>query len=192
MAQSQPRDLAGLVERYRRGDERAGEDLFAWAYGVAGREIGKKCRPRREDAEELVAQVGEKLVRAIKSGQISAKSDGELAAWVITTSERVAIDFLRRSRRSVKEPLPDDFPQPGPGAAQQVEARQRLRRLEEELAGWPPKDRYLLLAKEDGVLAIEIARSLESLFGERVSPKTVDSRCSKLRARLAKNLEASP
>ena len=113
------------------------------------------------------------------------------AAWVITTSQRVAIDFLRRKRRSVKEELPEDLPHPDPGPGQQVEARQRLQRLEVELRGWQPKDRYLLLAKEDDVPAIEIARSLEMLYGERISPKTVDSRCSKLRARLSKNLKES-
>jgi DNA-directed RNA polymerase specialized sigma24 family protein len=179
------------MERYRQGDKPAGDELFAWAHGVAGREIARTCRSRRDDAEELLAQVDEKLVRAIKTGQIVAKSDGEIAAWVITTSQRVAIDSLRRKRRSVKEKLPGNLPHPDPGPGQQAEARQRFQRLEAELAGWQPKDRYVLLAKEDGVPALEIARSLEMLYGERVSPKTVDSRCSKLRARLSAKLKES-
>src|SRR5438874_13757701 len=100
MGGPQPRDLVGLMQRYRRGDERAGEELFAWAHGVAGRGIAKTCRPARDDAEELLAQVDEKLVRAIKTEQIAAKSDGEIAAWGITTSQRGAVDFLRRKGRA--------------------------------------------------------------------------------------------
>jgi RNA polymerase sigma factor (sigma-70 family) len=189
MGDPNPRDIVGLMHRYRQGDERAGEQLFGWAHGVAAREIARKCRPRKDDADELLAQVDEKLLRAIRTSQIRAKSDGEIAAWVITTSQRVAIDFLRRKRRPPKEALPDDLPHPGPGPARQLEAQQRAQRLEEELDRLHPRDRYVLLAKERGVAAVEIARALETLYGERVSPKTVDSRCSKLRARLARTLK---
>jgi DNA-directed RNA polymerase specialized sigma24 family protein len=103
----------------------------------------------------------------------------------------VAVDFLRRRRRRPKVEPPEDLPHPEPGPGQHAEGRQRLERLEAELARWPPKHRYVLLAKEAGVPAIDIARSLETLYGETVLAPTVDARCSKLRTRLAAALKDS-
>jgi hypothetical protein len=68
-------------------------------------------------------------------------------------------------------------------------ATEQLGRVEKLLSSWPAEDRYLFLAKLNGVSARIIQRTLEQPpFNRFTAVTTVDSRFHRLRQRLVEHI----
>ena len=86
-------DEKALLERIRRGDESAFEEIVrehtGKLVGLAWRLVGT-----REDAEELAQEAFLRLHRSLPD----FRGDSLIGTWLYRTTTRLAIDFLRRER----------------------------------------------------------------------------------------------
>ncbi len=133
---------AALVERFRRGDVAAFDDIVRKhrreIYLVARRILGA-----HEDADEAAQEV---FVRAWR-GLDRFRGDSELRTWLIRIGVNVARTMRVRSRPSVSL---DDAPEPavsGPSADERVGRAQLGLRLREAVGQLPPRQQEVVLLK---------------------------------------------
>jgi len=126
----------------------------------------------------------------VRRGEIRGASNAEIDAYVCTAIRRRALNVLRgRARRreidalteAPAEVIPDDTSWQDARAI----AAEQLDRVEARLRSWPAEDRYLFIAKLNGVSARVIQQTLERPpFGHFIALATIDTRFHRLRQRL--------
>jgi DNA-directed RNA polymerase specialized sigma24 family protein len=150
-----------------------------------------------------VAETLKGLVTVVRHGEIRGASNAEIDAYVCTAIRNRALNILRgRGRRREVDQRAFEVAGPDPGGrpghdalveaphqdAQAVAAEQ-LGRAEKLLLSWPAEDRYLFIAKLNGVSTRVIQQTLERPpFDFFIAVTTVDSRFHRLRRRVIEHI----
>jgi DNA-directed RNA polymerase specialized sigma24 family protein len=199
-----PGELHTLLARCRAGEAPAWEHFAAWVKARGRAVLGGVDQLGEADGEDAVAETLQSLITVVRRGEIRGASNAEIDAYVCTAIRNRALNVLRgRARRreldhqaspaSCREPgtsptydeVPDET---SPQDAQAVAAEQ-LGRAEKLLSSWPAEDRYLFLAKLNGVSTRVIQQTLERPpFNCFTAVTTVDSRFHRLRQRVVEHI----
>jgi DNA-directed RNA polymerase specialized sigma24 family protein len=185
-----PGELHALLERCRANDGTAWERFAGWVTTRGRVILGGVDRLSQADGEDAVAETLRSLVTAVRRGEIRGASNAEIDAYVCTAIRRRALNVLRaRARRREvdastappAEVIQDDISWQDARAI----AAEQLDRVEARLQAWPAEDRYLFIAKLNGVSAGVIRQTLEQPpFGHFIALATIDTRFHRLRQRL--------
>jgi len=194
-----PDELHALLERCRAEDAIAWEHLAAWVKARGRSVLGGVGKLSDADHEDAMAETLKSLVAAIRRSEIRGTSNAEIDAYVCTAIRSRALNVLRgRARRregasssgtSATNPTSgeraDEVPDDAPAQDTQAIAAEQLGRAEKLLLSWPAEDRYLFLAKLNGVSARIIQQTLEKPpFEVFTAVTTVDTRFHRLRKRV--------
>ena len=181
----EPSDDA-LLERYRHGDTAAFELLLARhqpaLFGFLIRMAGDRAL-----AEDLFQETWVRVVREARR----YRAEQKFSRWLFTIANRLAIDELRRRKRWSMVSVDDEetmveLPARGPSAADDVERRQTLGRIEAAMKTMQPSLRQVFLLREHGGVGFkEIAAMTGAPLG------TVLWRMSAALKHLRKELEAN-
>jgi DNA-directed RNA polymerase specialized sigma24 family protein len=198
-----PGELHILLERCRAEEAPAWEHFAAWVK-TRGRAILRGVDKLSEaDGEDAVAETLKSLVTVVRRGEIRGATNAEIDAYVCMALRNRALNILRgRARRREGNPRASDGPGPDPvenpaddardeAPAQDAQAMavQQLGRAEQLLLSWPPEDRYLFIAKLNGVSARVIQQTLgRAPFEFFIALTTIDTRFHRLRQRLIAHL----
>jgi RNA polymerase sigma factor (sigma-70 family) len=145
-----------LTRRAVGGDERAfaaifrryHQSLYRFCLAIVG---------NPEDAQDALQNTMIKVLRALPGEERQI----ELKPWLYRIAHNESIDLLRRRRESSE--LDVEQVAPGYGIADDVEARERLRRLFTDLKELPERQREVLVMRELGGLDFEeIGTALET------------------------------
>jgi RNA polymerase sigma-70 factor (ECF subfamily) len=182
--------LAGealLIERCRRGDtvafDRLVEQHGQWVYNLAYRMVGD-----REEAHDMAQEAFVRAFTAIKQ----FRRGSSFSTWLYRVTTNACLDEIKRRRRRPApatalvsdDSPPIDPPDPGPGAAEQVEALERREVVRRAIASLPLHHRLVLVLYElQGCSYDEIA----AITGANVG--TVKSRLNRARIALKESLE---
>jgi len=144
-----PDDHALLVQRWRAGDESAGEEIILLLYPVISR-IVRLHLPRRDDESDLVQEILMKTFSRLHQFQGTAP----LSHWVSRIALTTCLDRLRAQKARPEVRWSDLTPPEAElfdttwlegrtaSAAGAIEARDLVERM---LSGLPPQDRSLIL-----------------------------------------------
>ncbi|MFS4095576.1 sigma-70 family RNA polymerase sigma factor [Streptomyces sp. AF1A] len=91
-----------LIERMRRGDDRAYEELYR-RHASAVRRYARTCCRDAHTADDLTAEVFARMLQAVRGG---SGPEHAVRAYLLTSVRRVAAHWTRSARR---EQLVDDF-----------------------------------------------------------------------------------
>jgi len=193
-------ELYALLERCRVEDALAWERLATWVKTRGRAILSAVDKLSDADGEDAVADTLTSLVTVVRRGGISGTSNAEIDAYVCRALRNRALNVLRgRTRRrevvaaASEVPNPDlagsptleQVPDEAPSQAAQAIAAEQLGRAEKLLLSWSPEDRYLFIAKLNGVSARLIQQTLERPPFECFSAvTTVDTRYHRLRKRV--------
>ena len=197
-----PGELRGLIDRCRSEESLAWEVFTAWTRARAAavlRAIGKLSRADRED---VVASTLNQLFRVVRQDGISGNSNAEIHAYVRATIRNQALNLLRARAQSPEISAQSAW-EPGEGAPQNSEVAdeqpsqdaraimsEQLGRAHALLQSWTAADRYLFLAKINGVKARTIQQTLaRPPFETRMALPTVNTRFHRLRRCVMNQLE---
>jgi len=199
-----PGELHTLLERCRTGEAPAWERFAAWVKVRSRVVLGGIDKLSDADGEDAVAEALKSLVTIVRRGEIRGASNAEIDAYVCTAIRNRALNVLRgRERRgelahrvfpapgreSSESPTYDEMPDEASPQDAQAVATEQLGRAEKILASWSADDRYLFLAKLNGVSARAIQRTLgQPPFNCFAAVTTVDSRFHRLRQRLIEDI----
>ena len=199
-----PGELHTLLERCRTGEAPAWERFAAWVKVRSRVVLGGIDKLSDADGEDAVAEALKGLVTVVRRGEIRGASNAEIDAYVCTAIRNRALNVLRgRERRGELDhrasPVPgressesatyDEMPDEASPQDAQAVATEQLRRAEKILVSWSADDRYLFLAKLNGVSARVIQQTLERPpFNCFAAVTTVDSRFHRLRQRLIEDI----
>lgn len=195
-----PGELHTLLERCRAEEAPAWERFAAWV-AIRGRAVLRGVdRLSAADGEDALAETLKTLVAVVRRGEIRGVSNAEIDAYVCTAIRNRALNALRgRMRRgeidgwaaeaqnsNVARGEPADrVPDAAPSQEARAIATELLERAEKLLLSWPPEDRYLFIAKLNGVSARIIQQTLgRPPFEFFTAVTTVDTRFHRLRKRL--------
>lgn len=197
-----PGELRGLLERCRSEEPRAWELFTDWIQSRAGailRAIGKLSKADRED---VVAATLNQLFRVVRHDGISGSSNAEIHAYVRATIRNQALNLLRTRAQSPEsaehaawysgdvEPRSSEIADEGPPQDARAIMSEQLARVHALLQSWPAAERYLFLAKVNGVPARVIQQTLaQPPFDTRMAIATVDTRFHRLRRSLMNHME---
>lgn len=177
--------LARWVRRAQKGDRDAFQELYRRLYPITFRYVARRV-PRREDAEDLVAQVFWRLLDGLE--RIDPRK-GTLRAYVLSAAHRAVIDHVRAAtNRSVEwaEPI---LPDPSPGALDQLIDGERAASVRSALRALPPEQQELLWLRYDsGLRFAEIADLLG--LSEPAARQRASRALRELRASLATDGDA--
>ena len=193
-----PGELRVLLERCRAGEAPAWEHFASWVKTRGRAVLGGVDKLSEAEGEDAVAETLKSLINVVRRGTIRGASNAEIDAYVCAAIRHRALNVLRgRIRRRELAPgrEPNDSPaydevpdEAAPQDAQAVTAEQ-LGRAERLVSSWPTEDRYLFLAKLNGVSARIIQRTLEQPpFNSFTAVTTIDSRFHRLRQRLVEHI----
>jgi len=153
------RDDAQLARRVSAGDSAAFAVLYERHRGALVRYAGSLLRRSEHDAEDVVQDVLVRAHDALRAGDVP----DELRPWLYRLTRNRAIDEVRRKRWG-DEGLDGDRAFAGDGREEPETALRRkesMRRLVEDLAGLPVRQREALLARElDGLSSEQVAVQL--------------------------------
>jgi RNA polymerase sigma-70 factor, ECF subfamily len=175
-------DDAQLVDRLRRGDPRAFEDLVIThqhrVFGVALRMLGS-----RAEAEEAAQEVFLRAHRAIAD----FRGDAKLSTWLYTIASRLCLNRLaageRRLTREGEEALAR-IPSSHASPADELERSERDAALHRAIAELSDERRMVVVLRDlEGLSYEEIAAALDLELG------TVRSRLHRARLDLKEKLE---
>ena len=199
-----PGELQALLEGCRAEEPIAWEDFTTWAKARAHTALRSFEKLNGADREDVVAETLKNLVPAIRRGEIRGTSDGEIDAYVCKAMRNRALNVLReRARRRAAGESPnegqwDDFgverdaPHESPIQDVQTSIVQQLEMAEKILLSWSAEDRYLFLAKLQGVSAETIQATLRRPpFKLFMATATVDTRFHRLRKHLIAEIQES-
>jgi RNA polymerase sigma-70 factor (ECF subfamily) len=130
-----------VIEACQRGEREAFDQLVVRYQ----RDIYRLCYRyvnNHEDANDLTQEVFLKAWRAI--GRFQGRS--AFSTWLYRIGVNACLNF-RAAKRPVSQELPETLPDPGKGAAQQVEEAQRARQVREAVTRLPEKQRATLILK---------------------------------------------
>ncbi len=200
-----PGELHTLLERCRTGEAPAWERFAEWVKVRSRIVLGGVDKLSDADGEDAVADALKSLVTIVRRGEIRGVSNAEIDAYVCTAIRNRALNVLRgRARRCELDhraspalgrepseiPTYDEVPDGTSPQDAQAVAVEQLGRVEKILASWSAEDRYLFLAKLNGVSAQVIQRTLERPpFNYFAAVTTVDSRFHRLRQRLIEHIQ---
>jgi DNA-directed RNA polymerase specialized sigma24 family protein len=185
-----PGELHALLERCRADDGAAWERFAGWVTTRGRAILGGVDRLSDADGEDAVAETLKSLVTVVRRGEIRGASNAEIDAYVCTALRRRALNVLRgRARRrevdSIIETPGERIPDDASSQDARAIAAEQLDRVEALLRSWPAEDRYLFIAKLNGVSARVIRQTLEQPpFGHFTALATIDTRFHRLRQRL--------
>lgn len=149
--------LARWVRRAQRGDRDAFRELYRALHPVTFRFVARRVA-RREDAEDLVAQVFWRLLDGLD--RIDPRK-GSVRAYVLSAARRAVIDHLRGSAPRAASQVEPQVPDPSPGALERLIDAERTSAVLAALASLEPEKRELLLLRYDaGLRFSEIAEVL--------------------------------
>lgn len=185
-----PGEMSALLERCRAGESVAWERFTAWVKGRGRVILGSVDRLSGADAEDAVADALHGLVTVVRRGEIRGDTNAEIDAYVCTAIRNRALNALRgRGRRREVDPGALDMADPAPAQDAQAVAAEQLDRAEKVLHSWSAEDRYVFLAKLNGVSAALIQQTLERPpFRHFTAVATIDNRFHRLRKRLIEEL----
>ena len=199
-----PGELHALLARCRAGEAPAWEHFAAWVKARGRAVLGGLDKLGDADGEDAVAEALKSLVTVVRRGEIRGASNAEIDAYVCTAIRNRALNVLRgRARRreldhqaspaACREPSTsptyDEVPDETSRQDAQAVAAEQLDRAERLLSSWPAQDRYLFLAKLNGVSARLIQQTLERPpFSSFAALTTIDSRFHRLRQRLVEHI----
>jgi DNA-directed RNA polymerase specialized sigma24 family protein len=197
-----PGELRSLLDRCRSEESLAWEAFTAWTRSRAAailRAIGKLSTADRED---VVAATLNQLFRVVRHDGISGKSDAEIHAYMRAAIRNQALNLLRARAQSPAtgeqaawdahggEPQTGEAADERPAQDARVIMSEQLGRVHDLLQSWTAADRYLFLAKINGVPARMIQQTLGAPpFETRVALATVNTRFHRLRRSLVSQLE---
>ena len=198
-------ELYALLERCRSEDALAWERFATWVKTRGRAILSAVDKLSDADGEDAVADTLTSLVTVVRRGEIRGASNAEIDAYVCRALRNRALNVLRgRTRRreviaaASDAPNPDQagsptleqVPDESPSQAAQAIAAEQLGRAEKLLLSWSPEDRYLFIAKLNGVSARLIQQTLERPPFECFSAvTTVDTRYHRLRKRLIEHIQ---
>src|SRR5262245_4475164 len=199
-----PGELYALLERCRAEDAPAWERFAAWVT-ARGRVILRSVgRLSPADGDEALSETLKSLVPVVRSGPIRGVSNAEMHAYVSTVIRSRVLNVLRgRTRRGAVDgrgteasnpaladaDAHDLLPDRAPSQEAQAIAGEQLDRAERVLLSWPATDRYLFIAKLNGVSARVIQQTLEQPpFGSFTAVTTIDTRFHRLRKLLIEQI----
>src|SRR2546427_2386295 len=175
-------DEASLLDRLRRGDPRAFEDLvIAYQHRVFG--VALRMLGNRAEAEEVAQEVFLRVHKAIGDFRGEAK----LSTWLYAIASRLCLNRLasgeRRAVREGEETLTRlASGRPGPG--DELERNELEAALHRAIAELPEERRIVVVLRDlEGLAYEEIAAALELELG------TVRSRLHRARMDLKAKLE---
>lgn len=155
-----PTDTVRLLGRAQAGDESALDALFA-RYGPELTRFAHGRLPRwARDLTDTPDLVQETLLQTFRQlGTFEWRGEGALRAYMRqAVMNRVRDELRRHHRHPQREALPDDVPQSGPSALQQVIGQEALDRYERAMGKLKEADRDLITARfEIGLSYAEIA-----------------------------------
>jgi DNA-directed RNA polymerase specialized sigma24 family protein len=198
-----PGELSALLERCRADEATAWERFAVWVR-ERGRAVYRGVhRLTDADRDDAVAETLTSLVSAVRRGEIRGASNAEIDAYICTALRRRALNVLRGLARRPEVPreAPESGTGPMPGSPRdaadggssqdvQAIAAEQLGRAEKLLLSWPAGDRYLFIAKLNGVSSRVIQETLEQPpFRCFTSIATVDTRFHRLRRRLIDHIQ---
>jgi len=199
-----PGELRCLLERCRAEETAAWEAFTHWIRTRAAailRAIGSLSKADRED---VVAATLNQLLRVVRQDGIAGSSNAEIHAYVRTTIRNQAFSLLRARTQSSAigeqaawcsgdgEPRHGEIADERPSQDARVIMSEQLARVHDQLRSWPAADRYLFLAKINGVPARTIQQTLaQPPFDTRMAIATVDTRFHRLRRCLMDRIEQS-
>lgn len=184
------KDLRGLVDRARSGDEVAFGALVTANYEPVFRLVYSIVR-NEHDARDVCQEIWIAAWRAIGT----FRGDSKLTTWLHPIAVRRSIDHLRGRKRWVARFLPflsnDGLEAPGaddsPDPRESAEATERTQRFERAIASLPPKHRAVLALREiEGLSYDEIAKTM------KLRPGTVMSRLHNARRLLVRKIGDAP
>lgn len=151
-----------LMLKYRDGDVRAFEQLYARHKGGLFRYLLRKCR-NSSVAEELFQDVWMKLINASEHYTVKAK----FSTWLYQIANNHYIDYYRKNSRSGQcDPSRNDelegiaspsYQQP----EQQAEISQQIRTLRDLISQLPHEQQEVFLLREEaGMSLAEIAETI--------------------------------
>jgi len=196
-----PGELCCLLERCRANDAIAWEHLTAWVTARGHAVLSGVATISRADREDVIADALKNLITVVRHGGIRGTSNAEIDGYVCMAIRNRALNLIRgRARRRdagemTTRPLGDgsvgsDPPDGALSQDAQAIAADLLERAEKVLLSWPAADRYLFIAKLNGVSAKTIRATLEGPpFESSAAVTTVDTRFHRLRRRLVHELE---
>jgi DNA-directed RNA polymerase specialized sigma24 family protein len=197
-------ELRALLEDCRAEEPIAWEDFTTWAKARAHTALRGFEKLNGADREDVVAETLKNLVPAVRRGEIRGTSDGEIDAYVCRAMRNRALNLLReRARRRAAGELPNDglwddaalepeAPYESPTPDVRAHIAEQLETIEKALLSWSAEDRYLFLAKLQGVSARTIQETLRRPpFRLFAAIATVDTRFHRLRRRLMAEIEES-
>jgi RNA polymerase sigma-70 factor (ECF subfamily) len=174
----------GLVDRCRRGDETAWQELVSRhtrrVFGIAYRFVG-----RVDEAEDMTQDI---FVKVFQSLERYRESDGAFSTWLATVARNHAIDNYRRRReeraRRIDDPaVLDAVPAAEEGPLRSLERADQARLVHRGLRALPRDLREpLVLCDLQGLSYEDVAASLQIPLG------TVKSRINRGRIELARRL----
>ncbi len=183
-----PDDHALLVQRWRAGDESAGEEIIVLLYPVISR-IVRLHLPRRDDESDLVQEILMKTFSRLHQFQGTAP----LSHWVSRIALTTCLDRLRAQKARPEVRWSDLTPPEAElfdttwlegrtaSATGAIEARDLVERL---LTGLPPHDRSLILMVDLEGRSLE---EISQLTGWSLSK--VKMRLFRIRAHLRKLIQ---
>jgi DNA-directed RNA polymerase specialized sigma24 family protein len=197
-----PGELRVLLERCRLEEPLAWEAFTSWTRRRAAailRAIGKLSKADRED---VIADALSRLLRAVRHDGISGSSNAEIHGYVRATIRNQALNLLRARAQSLEaadestwtsrdgDQGSREVADEQPSQDAQMIVSEQLGRVHEVLQSWSPADRYLFLAKINGVSSRTIQRTLSNPpFVSRMALATVNTRFHRLRRGLMDHME---
>ena len=130
-----------LARRAARGDERA----FAAIFDRYHQSLYRYCATivgDPQDAQDALQNTMVKVLRALPGEERKL----ELRPWLYRIAHNESVELLRRRRET--RPLEAELASPGVGLAEEVTARDRLRRLISDLDQLPERQRGALVMRE--------------------------------------------
>jgi len=164
-------------------NDAAWEQVLAWLRVRARSVLGGFQTLNDADREDVISHVGHRLIEAIRRREIRGTTDAEIESYVRTTLKNRALNVVRhRATRGQEEPVPEDLHDNAPSPSEQAVIAQALERARDAIMKWPPEDRYLFIAKLEGVSSARIKATLEQPpYRQFVAITTVDTRYLRLR-----------
>lgn len=172
---------ARLLESARRGDSQAFRRLYRELYGPLWGYVSRRVA-RREDAEDLVAEVFHRFVTHLDDFD---RNRGSVISWLLVVAHHAVADHYRRASRTAgpEEGL-DTLVAARPSPLEEILADERAGRLRRAVAELSPETRELLSLRFDDQLRYGEIGALTGM-----TEAAVKQRCSRavraLRDRLA-------
>jgi DNA-directed RNA polymerase specialized sigma24 family protein len=197
-----PEDLRCLLDRCRAEESPAWELFTQWVRTRAAAILKAFGNLSKADREDVAAATLNQLFRVVRHDRICGSSNAEIHGYIRATIRNQALNLLRTRAQSPEigehagwdsgdgEPRNSEIADERPSQDKRAIMSQQLARVHDLLQSWAAADRYLFLAKINGVPAKTIQQTLaQPPFDTRMATATVDTRFHRLRRCLLNHME---